>query len=86
MIWLIKFCIKIFISKIPFLSKFIHFLGLFKLGNMQSYNYAVKIFNIHFREFKKIDYAEYGAMLELGPGLSILSALLGYSAGFKKYI
>ena len=82
--WRIKIIAKIIITNIPLLRKLIELFGLFKLGNMKSFDYSIKIFDIHIKNYQFTDNKENGAMLELGPGLSINSALLGYSYGFKK--
>ena len=51
---------------------------------MDSFDYASKIFHFHLNEYKKIEKEGYESMLEIGPGKSIASALLGYAYGFKK--
>ena len=84
MIWRLKIFLKILISNISFFNRFVKLFGLIKVGNMASFEYSLKIFNLHFKRFQKFASKEEVVMLEIGPGLSITSALLGYSAGFKK--
>ena len=84
MIWRFKIITKIILSRISFFRKLVESFGYFKLGNMDSFDYASKIFHFHLNEYKKIEKEGYESMLEIGPGKSIASALLGYAYGFKK--
>ena len=46
--WFIKIALKIFISRLPIPYSFWKITGLFKHGGMDSYEYAIKIFDLHF--------------------------------------
>ena len=45
---IIKIIIKIIISKLPVPYSFWKLIGLFKHGKMDSCEYAIKIFNLHY--------------------------------------
>ena len=78
---IIKIIVKIIISKLPVPYSFWKLIGLFKHGKMDSCEYAIKIFNLHYlRAFKKHEKRNI-TILELGPGDSIASALIGFSYG-----
>ena len=53
-------------------------MGLFEHGHMQSVTYAYKVFNKH---FEKVNPQPGFVSLELGPGDSLLSAILSKTAG-----
>ena len=84
MYWLIKVFAKIIISKLPISYKFWKLLGFFRHGKMDSCNYAIKIFNLHFsRAFPKKNPSRI-KILELGPGDSIASAIIAYAHGVSQ--
>ena len=82
--WFIKIFAKIIIRKLPISYTFWKFLGLFRHGKMDSCNYAIKIFNLHFnRAFTKKKPIQI-KILELGPGDSIASAIIAYAHGVSR--
>ncbi len=82
--WRLKILIKILLSKLPIPYSFWKLLGLFKHGKMDSFEYAIKIFNLHFRKAYPKNIPKSLTIVELGPGDSIASGIIGYSIGVKK--
>ena len=82
--WLIKVFLKLIINRIPLLRKIFELCGFFKLGKMDSYFYAKKIYKLHINQYIQISTCKDKVMLEMGPGDSISSAIFGYASGFKK--
>lgn len=81
--WFLKIVLKIFISRLPIPYSLWKATGIFKHGEMDSCEYAIKIFDLHFyRAFPK-QIPENLRILELGPGDSIASAIIGFAYGAK---
>ena len=81
--WFLKIIFKIIISRLPIPYSFWKSIGLLKHGRMDSCEYAIKIFDLHFyRAFPKKIPSNL-KILELGPGDSIASAIIGFSYGVK---
>lgn len=79
--WFLKIILKIVVSRLPIPYSFWNLIGLFKHGKMDSCEYAIKIFELHFhRAFQENNLANL-KILELGPGDSIASAIIGFSYG-----
>ena len=79
--WSLKIIFKILISCLPVPYSFFKSLGIFRHGKMDSCEYAIKIFELHFyRAFPEKPPAKF-TMLELGPGDSIASAIIGFAYG-----
>ena len=78
---IIKIIIKIIVNKLPVPYSFWKILGFFKHGKMDSCEYAIKIFNLHYSRAHKSNGKGDITVLELGPGDSIASALIGYAYG-----
>ena len=79
--WFLKIIFKILISRLPIPYAFWKEIGFFKHGKMDSCEYAIKIFDLHFyRAFPK-KVPQNLQILELGPGDSIASAIIGFSYG-----
>ena len=79
--WFFKISIKIIISRLPIPYRFWKFIGFFKHGSMDSCEYAIKIFNLHFNRAFPNQIPSSLKILELGPGDSIASAIIGYCHG-----
>ena len=82
--WRLKILIKIILSKLPIPYSVWKLLGLFKHGKMDSSEYAIKIFNLHFRRAYPKTVPKNLKIIELGPGDSIASGIIGYANGVKK--
>ncbi|MDJ0704396.1 MAG: methyltransferase domain-containing protein [Leptolyngbyaceae cyanobacterium MO_188.B28] len=76
--WWLKISTKIVMSRLPFSYQAWKKLGLFEHGQMQSATYAYKIFNQH---FERVNPQPGFVSLELGPGDSLLSAILSQTFG-----
>ena len=77
--WSLKIIIKIIISRLPISYSFWRKLGLFRHGHMDSIEYPLKIFNLHIDRAFPDGIPPDAVILELGPGDSATSALLGYA-------
>jgi hypothetical protein len=84
--WFFKIFIKIIISQLPIPYSFWKKFGFFKHGKMDSCEYAIKIFNLHFKRAYPNNFPKNITLLELGPGDSIASAIIGFSYGVSKTI
>jgi len=82
--WFLKISLKIIISRLPIPYEFWKSIGFFKHGSMDSCEYAIKIFNLHFKRAFPEHVPSSLKILELGPGDSIASAIIGYSYGVSK--
>ena len=81
MIWSLKILLKIIFSRLHIPYSFWKLIGFFKHGKMDSCEYSTKIFNLHFnRAFPKNLPSNFN-ILELGPGDSIASAIIGFAYG-----
>ena len=79
--WFLKIILKILISCLPVPYSFWKSIGIFRHGKMDSCEYAIKIFELHFcRAFPEKPPAKF-TILELGPGDSIASAIIGFAYG-----
>lgn len=80
--WWIKITISIFFSYIP--KKYVLFRHLgFKHGDMIKPKYSINVFLKHFNKAKSFLHNKYN-ILELGPGDSISTAIIGYAFGASK--
>jgi hypothetical protein len=81
--WVVKIIAKILFSRLPVPYAFWKTIGIFHHGRMDSYEYPVKIFNLHVNRAYPDGLPDNSVILELGPGDSIASALLGYANKVK---
>jgi hypothetical protein len=84
MLWMIKLIIKIIISRLPIFYATWRKLGVFRHGQMDSCNYALKIFRLHMSRCYPKGLPSSFTMLELGPGDSAASAIIGKAFGASK--
>ena len=83
--WWMKIAAKIVLSNMPISYGSWSKLGLFKHGNMSEISYAKKIFLLHFfNAYDSFASAKDKVVLELGPGDSVMSALIAASCGARK--
>lgn len=82
--WYLKIFLKVILSRLPFGYSFWQTIGLFKHGHMDKIEYGIKVFERHlsFAGLNKQS-IKGKTLLELGPGDSILSALIANSYGAK---
>ena len=76
--WWLKILSKLILSRLPFSYLTWKKAGLFEHGQMQSVEYAYQVFSEH---FKLANPALKFTSLELGPGDSLLSAIISKSFG-----
>lgn len=82
--WQVKMLLKLIFSILPFGYSFWRYFGIFRHGQMDNVTYPVKIFSHHVeRAYSEGSIKNY-SLLELGPGDSIASAIVGYSFGISK--
>jgi len=79
--WALKIIAKLIIARLPVPYSFWRSLSVFRHGSMDSTDYPVKIFNLHLKRAFPDGLPSDAVMLELGPGDSLASALLGYASG-----
>ena len=82
--WAIKIIAKLIIARLPLPYSFWRSLSVFRHGSMDSTEYPVKIFNLHLKRAFPDGLPSDAVILELGPGDSLASALLGYASGASK--
>jgi SAM-dependent methyltransferase len=82
--WAFKIIAKIIFSRLPLPYSFWRSLSLFRHGSMDSSEYPVKIFNLHLKRAFPHGLPFGAVILELGPGDSLASALMGYASGALK--
>lgn len=79
--WPIKISIKLLLSWIPNKHKALRKLGIFRHGKMDDINYALTVFNLHARRAFPEGFPYNFTALELGPGDSLISALIAAANG-----
>ena len=83
-LWPLKIIIKLLLCWVPHRHKILRKLGIFKHGKMDEAAHALKIFKLHTDRAFPNGLPENFTMLELGPGDSLLSALIAKSYGAGK--
>ena len=81
--WALKIVAKLVISRLPVPYAFWKSIGVFRHGRMDSAEYPLKIFSLHLQRAYPGGLPPKSVILELGPGDSIASALIGCSYGVK---
>jgi hypothetical protein len=71
--WWLKILFKLILSRLPISYKSWKSIGVFDNGQMQSVEYALRVFQKH---FEQVSLPSQFISLELGPGDSLLSALI----------
>jgi SAM-dependent methyltransferase len=82
--WYVKICVKIILSRLPLGYKFWRRLNLFVHGDMNKPDYAYNVFQQHFQRSNFVRKGEKFVSLELGPGDSLLSAIVATAHGSGK--
>lgn len=80
-LWPLKILVKLVLARVPHRHKILRKLGIFKHGQMDNVAHALKIFNLHSARAYPDGLPKNFTMLELGPGDSILSALIAAAHG-----
>lgn len=82
--WALKIILKLLLSRLPLPYRLWRSIGLFRHGRADLLDYSIKIYNLHMMRAFPDGLPAQSVILELGPGDSILSALLGYASGAKQ--
>ncbi len=82
--WQVRIVAKIVFSRLPLKYGFWRANNLFKHGQMAKPEYAFKVFQRHFDRVKALQGRSGFTLLELGPGDSIASAIIGQAFGASK--
>lgn len=82
--WALKIIAKLLLARVPASYGFWKMFGVFRHGSMDSMGYPIKIFNLHVNRAFPSGLPSGSVILELGPGDSIASALLGYASGAQR--
>jgi SAM-dependent methyltransferase len=77
--WWARIVVKLILSRLPVPYRFWRRLSLFRHGQMDKAEYALRVFEHHFSRFEPRQAGFVG--LELGPGDSLLSAVIGFAHG-----
>ena len=81
--WWLKLGAKIVLSRMPLNYKAWQSLGLFRHGRMDQSDYLMRVFTNHMSRTNMVGQLKGKTILELGPGDSIGTALIGASHGAK---
>jgi SAM-dependent methyltransferase len=79
--WWAKIGAKLALSRIPVSYKFWRRIGMFQLGPMEQPSYAYSVFRRHFDRAKFTRQKNGFAVLELGPGDCLSSAIIAHALG-----
>lgn len=80
--WAFKIAMKSLIARLPLPYHAWRRLGVFRHGRMDTFQYPLKVFDLHVaRAYPGNVMPKNSVILELGPGDSVVSALLGFSKG-----
>jgi SAM-dependent methyltransferase len=82
--WALKIVVKLLIARLPVPYAFWKSVGVFRHGRMDSVDYPLKIFNLHLQRAYPEGLPARSAILELGPGDSIASAVIACAYGVKR--
>lgn len=82
--WAFKIAAKLLLARLPVPYTFWKSLGVFRHGRMDSAEYPMKIFMLHVGRAYPRGLPPQSVILELGPGDSIASAIIGCAYGVKR--
>jgi SAM-dependent methyltransferase len=82
-VWALKIFIKLIISRLPVPYRIWRLIGLFRHGSMDSLEYSIKIFNLHETRAFPNGIPQGSVILEIGPGDSVSSAIIGLAKNAK---
>lgn len=79
--WALKIAAKLFLARLPIPYACWKSIGIFRHGRMDSADYPLKIFKLHADRAYPRGLPQAAHILELGPGDSIASAIIGAANG-----
>lgn len=87
MLWRLKIFAKLILSRLPISYSSWSSLGLFRHGDMDNPQYAISVFDKHFKHHLNAGtQTNEATFLELGPGDTLFTALIAHSYNVKKMI
>lgn len=81
--WWAKIGAKIVLSRLPLRYGFWQGLGLFRHGRMDSWSYALGVFDAHLNRAGLVDDLSGRVVLEIGPGDSVATAIIARAHGAR---
>jgi hypothetical protein len=82
--WPIKFVTKLALGAVGVEYKVLKRAGVLEYGRMEDAQFATEIFNLHvLAPLRELHVTPAGTLLELGPGDSVATGILGRAAGFS---
>jgi SAM-dependent methyltransferase len=82
--WALKIMAKLILARLPVPYAFWRSIGVLSHGRMNSAEYSLKIFQLHADRAYPDGLPASSTLLELGPGNSIASAIIGAAYGVKR--
>lgn len=82
--WALKIAAKLMLARLPVPYAWWRSIGLFRHGRMDSAYYPIKLFKLHVDRAYPQGLPPHSIVLELGPGDSVASAIIGYAYGAKR--
>ncbi|GAC1513638.1 MAG: hypothetical protein NVS2B16_18960 [Chloroflexota bacterium] len=82
--WYAKLLAKIVLSRVPVSHAAWKRLGLFLQGPMDEPDYALAVFRVHYDEYRSRKGRPPRTVLEMGPGASLFSAVIGAAYGVPR--
>jgi SAM-dependent methyltransferase len=79
--WWVKISAKLILSRLPFGYAVWQRLGLFRHGQMDTSEYAIRVFNSHVEKTGLTNQLHDKTILELGPGDSVATAIIAAAHG-----
>ena len=82
--WALKIAAKMLMIRLPIPYAYWKSIGVFRHGRMDSVDYPLKVFKLHAERAYPHGFPPRLAILELGPGDSVASAIIGYAHGVAR--
>ncbi|MDH5721726.1 MAG: class I SAM-dependent methyltransferase [Alphaproteobacteria bacterium] len=82
--WAFKIAVKLVLGRVPYRHTILKKLGIFRHGKMEDIDYALRVFQKHINWAYPDGMPPNLILLELGPGDSLVSALIAKSYGAEK--
>ena len=83
--WALKIILKIIFSRLNIPYSLWKKFNIFKHGQMESFEYSKKIFELHFKEMLKVKKIDNPVIMEIGPGDSLFSMVYSRKYSEEKF-
>ena len=83
--WALKIILKIIFSRLNIPYSLWKKFNIFKHGEMESFEYSKKIFELHFKEMSKVKKIDNPVIMEIGPGDSLFSMVYSRKYSEEKF-